>query len=487
VPARWTSYLAFLLGFAALIFALHLSFLRLPFHWDELGQFIPAALDIYNDGAWIPRTALPNIHPPGLMALLAGVWKAVGFSIVSSRITMLAVASLGALFSFLLAIRLGRGAAGAPAFAAVLFLIASPIFMMQSFMALPDMPVMTLTVLALILFLEKRYVWCALSCVFLVLVKETAITTPAVFAGWLFFKEKRLREAFYFAAPAVPLGLWLVLLKRATGHWLGNQEFAAYNVYASLTPIHIAGAVLRNAWVLFGADGKFLGSIALWVGWKALRGRDWRVALWVAIAHVGIVTLFGGAVLERYLTPVLPILFAAVAVAASTYTKHWRWASHAVMVVWLLAGWFWVPRFSFATENSKAVIDFIQLQGDAAAFLDVWAREKRIASMWPFTDAIRRPEFGYVRKPLLPVQLRGFDLAALADVNRKDYDLLVVFSRNYPVDQGFATIPEIRSILRRYFGYLPEADSEELRAGLGLIPQMSWRRGGQSITVYGRQ
>jgi 4-amino-4-deoxy-L-arabinose transferase-like glycosyltransferase len=398
---------------------------------------------------------------------------------------MLAVASLGALFSFLLAIRLGRGAAGAPAFAAVLFLIASPMFMTQSMMALPDMPVMTLTALALLLFFAGEYAWCAAASVLLVLVKETAITTPAVFAAWLLFKEKRVREAMYFTAPAVALAVWLVVLHRANGHWLGNEGFAADNVSASLTPVHFAGAVLRNAWVLFAADGKFLGTIALWVGWRALGGRDWQVAFAVALAQIGIVTVFGGAVLERYLLPVLPILFAAMAVAASVYTKHWRWASHAVMIVWLLAGWFWVPRFSFATEDSKAVIDFIELQGDAAAYLGVWAPTKRIASMWPFTDAIRRPEFGYVRRPLKPVQVRGFDLASLADLNRKDYDLLVVFSRNYPVDQGFAAIPEIRSILRRYFGYRPEADSEELRAGLGLIRLMSWSRGGQSITVYG--
>src|SRR5262249_2645001 len=149
---------------------------------------------IYRDGAWIPRTTLPNVHPPGLMALLAGVWKVAGFSIPASRVTMLAIASFGALFSFLLAIRLGRGSAGAPAFAAVLFLIASPMFMMQSMMVLPDMPVMTLTTLALLLFLAEEYLWCAVVTVFLVLVKETAITTPAVFAAWLLFREKRARE-----------------------------------------------------------------------------------------------------------------------------------------------------------------------------------------------------------------------------------------------------------------------------------------------------
>ena len=107
--------------------AIHLPYLRLPFFWDEMGQYIPASLDLYRDGAWVPHSTLPNVHPPGLMAALALVWQIFGFSIAVTRLTMLAIASAGVLLAFLLSIRLSRGAHGAPAFAAVLFLIASPI------------------------------------------------------------------------------------------------------------------------------------------------------------------------------------------------------------------------------------------------------------------------------------------------------------------------------------------------------------------------
>src|SRR5712691_9915312 len=48
--------------------AIHLPYLKLLF-WDELGQFIPAALDLYHDGAWVPHSTLPNVHPPGLANL----------------------------------------------------------------------------------------------------------------------------------------------------------------------------------------------------------------------------------------------------------------------------------------------------------------------------------------------------------------------------------------------------------------------------------
>ena len=176
--SRRASHLIFFSAFAALLVVMHLPFLTLPFHWDELGQFVPAALDLYRDGALVPHSTLPNVHPPGIMLILAGVWKVFGFSILSSRLTMLAIAALGVFLSFLLAIRFSRKASGAPAFAAIVFLLAAPLFYTQSMLVLLDMPAMTLTVLALLLFFDQRYAACAAVATALVLVKETAITTP---------------------------------------------------------------------------------------------------------------------------------------------------------------------------------------------------------------------------------------------------------------------------------------------------------------------
>ena len=109
------------------------------------------------------------------MAILALVWRLTDVTILSARLTMLAIAAIGVYVSFLLAIRLSRGAAGFPAFAATAFLIAAPMFYTQSMMVLLDMPAMTLTALALLWFLEDRLILCAAACTALVLVKETAI------------------------------------------------------------------------------------------------------------------------------------------------------------------------------------------------------------------------------------------------------------------------------------------------------------------------
>src|SRR5689334_20051414 len=78
--------------FALVLFASHLSFLGLPYFWDEAGQFIPAALDILNEGSFIPRSTVPNIHPPAVMVYLAVVWKLVGFTSAATRSAMLLLA-----------------------------------------------------------------------------------------------------------------------------------------------------------------------------------------------------------------------------------------------------------------------------------------------------------------------------------------------------------------------------------------------------------
>lgn len=478
----------FLAVFAIILAALHRPYLKLPFHWDELGQFVPAALDLYRDNAWVPHSTLPNVHPPAVMALVALAWRVFGYaspehSILVARSAMLAVASLGALFSFLLAIRLARGTVGAPAFASILFLLASPLFYTQSMMVLLDMPAMTLTALALLLFLEEQWGWCAAACTLLVLTKETAITTPLVFAAWLYFRDKKIREAAYFLAPAIALGAWLVVLHRATGHWLGNAEFAQYNVGDALKPLQILYSIAERAFYLFVKEGRFIGVIALYVGWRMLRGKDWTVTALVAGAQLLMVTLLGGAVLDRYLLPVLPILYAAFAIAASAYPAAWRWTSHTVLIAVLLLNWVWNPPYPFQFEDNLAMVDFVELQRSAADFIEVNAPTRRIASMWPFTGAIGDPAFGYVDRHLRAVSLQSFNLPDLTTLDRSSFDLLVVYSRQYPIEGSWIDVAPLDRLLRKLPGYHPQATRDELTQS-GFLLLSRWQRHGQWIEVY---
>ncbi len=484
MTAKRSSIAILLAGFAVILAIIHAPYLNLPFFWDELGQFVPASLDLYQHGDWVAKSTLPNIHPPGVMAYLALTWKIFGYSIPATRLAMLLIGSLGVLFTFLLSVRLSRGTIGAPAFAAVAFLLATPIFYTQSMMALLDMPAMVFTALALLLFLDNRIIACVAACTVLVLMKETGISTPFVLALWLMFREKRIRESLYFLAPAIALGVWLMVLHHATGHWAGNEEFAKYNLWDSLQPSHIFGSLWRRGYFLFVADGLWIGPLVLFAGWRALRGRDWNVAFLVAGAQIVLVSVLGGAALDRYTMPAFPVLYAAIAAAGSTLPVSWRWITRGAMAAFLAIGLWWNPPYPFSFENNLAMTDFVSLQQSAAQYLDDHAKNALIASAWPFTDELRRPEFGYVRQKLNVEQIDDFRLSSLETLESRRPDVLVVYCRVWGLDEHFHPWPWLSSYLERVWGVSRQATAEQIRDTLGFTPVIRWAKRGQWIEIY---
>jgi hypothetical protein len=347
------------------------------------------------------------------------------------------------------------------------------------------MPAMTLTVLALLLFFDQRYAACALAATALVLVKETAISTPMVFAAWLLFREKRIREALYFLAPALALGLWLLELHHVTGHWLGNEEFARFNVNQSLSFSHVMYAIGRRIYLLFLSDGHFLGAAALIAGWRLLGGKEWTIAGWVALAQATLVTVLGGAVLDRYMLPVLPILYAAFAVAALAWSRPVRLCVQGAMVTLFVIGWFWNSPVLYAYEDNLAMVDFVRLEQQAAEYLEDHMADQRIATAWPFYDALKRPEFGYVQRPLnLAKRVTGVRLIDLTELNPKDFDVLVLYSTEWSVKGRLLAFERVRSVVQAFLDPNVSATNEEVRATLGFVPVLRWTRGGQWIEIY---
>jgi 4-amino-4-deoxy-L-arabinose transferase-like glycosyltransferase len=483
VRARF--YVLASVAIAAFLFASHLPFLRLPFYWDELGQFVPAALDIFQKGAWIPRSTVPNVHPPGVMAYMAAVWSVTGYSIVTTRLAMLALAALGVTATLRLGIRMGLST-GAASLAAGLLAV-SPLFFAQSMMAQLDMPAMVFLVVALLLFLEDRIVAAAAVSAVLVLVKETGIIAPGLFGLWLWIEGRR-REALWFLLPVLPLAVWLVVLERGTGRLFGNAAFTQYNIWYPLHPVRLPLAMLRRLYYLFIGTGHWIGTTAVLLALRnatVFRSRAWRVTSVLVAGHVLLVSVLGGAVLERYLVPVLPVLYLAFAAVFWQYRTRWRIVSAAVLGAALIAGNFVNPPYPFPMENNLAFTDFVALQSQAAEYLEARLPQSRIATTFPLASALRRPEFGYVRHKLRVREIDDFSAANMVPLAREDVAALVLYSTAWD-PLGLMQNQRWTSFLGKYYGYSPPLGPDDVQVLLGAHRVARWTRHGQWIEIYQR-
>jgi len=471
---------------ALLLILAHSPILDLPYYWDEIGQFIPASLDLFHSGAWIAHSTLPNVHPPGVMAWLAGFWHVFGYSIEGTRIAMLLVAALGALFTFLLAIELGRGAPGAPAFTALGLLCVSPLFFAQAMLAQLDMPAMCFTAFALLLFLQNRFRASALACVALVLIKETGIAAPALFGCWLLF-ERRFRDAAWFCLPALALAAWLVVLKHGTGHWFGNAEFARYNILYPLNPVRLGFALLRRAYFLFVGSGHFIGTAAVVWAFRRmplLRDRAWRISAAFVALHCVSVSVLGGAVLERYLLPALPVLYSAFAVALWALLPRARTGALLALLACLCCANFFNPIYPFPFENNLAFVNFVNLERRAA--VSVFDRPGVIATTFPMADAFRRPEFGYVRRPRKVVELPDFHRASLDTLRAHPPDLVIVYDTTWDPLHLLTRGPG-GWLMHRFYDYQPPATPSEIADALSMKVARHWDNGGLSMYLLARK
>jgi 4-amino-4-deoxy-L-arabinose transferase-like glycosyltransferase len=496
-PARRTVrphlYAAVYALLALFLVLAHGPILSTPYYWDEVGQFIPASLDLFQTNAWIFQTkawiahsTLPNVHPPGLMAWLAAFWHIFGYSIMATRVAMLLIAAFGALATFLLAIELGRGTPGAPAFTAVALFSVSPLFYAQSMLAQLDMPAMAFTALALLLFLQNRFRESAIVCVVLVLIKETGLVAPAVFGCWLVVErrgERSARAALWYLMPLAAICCWLLVLRHATGHWLGNSEFARYNLFYPLNPVRLAFALLRRIYYLFIGSGHFIGTAGLVWAWRRMplfRDRAWRVAATFAAFHVLAVSITGGAVLERYLLPVLPILYTAFAISMLALMPRARALTFAALVACLTLANFINPIYPFPFENNLAFVHFVELERNAADAIS--GIPGTVATIFPMADSLRRPEFGYVSAPRQLIEMRDFRRASVEKLLKDRPDMLIVFDPTWDPLHLLDTGPG-GWLLRRYYGYERAMTPAEIARLLSMRVAAHWESGGQKMAL----
>jgi hypothetical protein len=529
--SAWAQKLLLFALFFAGFMLLHAPLLRLPYFWDEAGYYVPAARDLFLTGTLIPHSTPSNAHPPLVMAWLALAWRAFGYSPLVTRIAMLALSA----FCLLGLFRLSRLAANLPvAWATAVLVAIYPVYFTQSSMAQVDLPAAGFTFWALAAYVEdrpwKHALWFSLAA----LAKETAIVAPVALFCWELvvrlvrphlqntrWKEilppaDRRTHLLYLLVPVVLLAGWFAYHYSKTGFLLGNPEFFRYNVAATLNPRRIPLALGMRLWQVCGYFGLYLltlaGSLAMFrrpqrkepveartgkrtdkTGKKAqdsaVRPRIpfWMQAafLSVLLAYLAFMSMVGGAVLARYMLPVVPLGILAWISTLWRRVHHWK-AIVAAVAIAFAAGLFTNPPYGFSLEDNLAYRDYIVMHVEASRFLAMRYPGERVLTAWPASDELTRPWLGYISLPFRVVRVEDFavsqiDLAASA---RDGFDVALVFSTKYqPAHPLFESWDAWRRVKEKFFGYHRDLAPEQIARRLGGTIAYHEERNGQWVAV----
>jgi len=501
--------------FFLVLLGLHFPLLRLPYFWDEAGYYVPAARDLLLTGSLIPHSTVSNAHPPLVMAYLALAWKIFGFHPVVTRTAMLLLAAFTLLGVFRLAQRVANNEV---AVASVICTAVYPVFFAQSSLAHLDLAVAGFTIWGLLAYVDDwpwaMAFWFSLAA----LAKETAILAPLALLAWELVLGRRLpqrngtakavpsREPLNFAAstvaymllaPVVPLCLWYAYHWHRTGFIFGNPEFFRYNVQATLHPLRIALALGLRLWQVLGYLGLYLLTLAtLFAMWlpplcddgKERQRIDLNVQfsfLAVIVAYVLAMAAIGGAVLARYMLPVIPLVIIICVSTLRRRVHYWR-AVIAIVALAFVVGWFVNPPYGFSMEDNLAYRDYIRLHERAEQFIEAHYPTSRVLTAWPASDEITRPYLGYVMRPMRVFRVEDFTLEQLMSAGevRSRFDVALVFSTKYQPPHPWLERWQLwQEWKTRFFGYHRDVPPEAAAQILAGQLVYSERRDGQWIGV----
>lgn len=282
------------------------------------------------------------------------------------------------------------------------------------------------------------------------------------------------------------LAVWVAVLEHRTGHWAGSAEFAAYNLWYSLKPLHLLVSLLRRLYYLMFAGTHWVGAAAAIYAWSTrglFRSRGWSVAGLLVLGHVILVILLGGAALERYLLPVLPVVYLAMAAGIFALPRVANVLCGSVIFIGLAAGNWINPPYPFPYEDNLALVDFVKLQSDAAAYLSGSYSGARIETAWPLTLELSRPDLGFVLHPITVMPLRNYALRSLEAIDWRNVPVFVAFSKTWDPPVSLMHFGILRSLWKSAYGEV-DATRSGIAAAVPFPRLAHFERRGQWVDIF---
>ncbi len=483
----------------------HYPLLSLPYYWDEAGYYIPAALDFLHHGLLIPQSTVPSGHTPLVMICLAAAWRIAGYAPLVTRLVMIAFAAgtLVALYGLGCTVARRETAVWACALLAL-----SPLYFAQSSLAFLDLPAALTTTIAVWSLLQRRMGGFAAAASLAVLTKETAIVIVPVALIFLWRSKRDLSRTDWLslAAPVAVLSAWAVYYHHATGYWTGNPQYLEYNLYSTLKPGKIALGVLRRMYQVFIAGFNWLLVLIALIGRRRMKKAQidaheragqiedtpraqterefFLLTALLSAAYIALLSVVGGAVLERYLLPMFPCFYLALTMLVDRLPLAAMRVGLVLVSAGFVGSWFINPPYPFPYENNLAYADFIRLHQDAAQWLSAQEGDPRILTAWPATDELSHPELGYVKKPMRVVVISSFSPPDFRNISDGSFDLVYLYSRSWDPPENW--LRRYR-FLARVNAYSPPIVPGFVAFKFELRPVAVFRRRGQWVMIFAKK
>ena len=217
-----------------------------------------------------------------------------------------------------------------------------------------------------------------------------------------------------------------------------------------------------------------------------------RIPFWVQgaflpvlLAYLVFMSAVGGAVLARYMLPVVPLVILVLVSTVWRRARHWKLIVGAVAIAFVV-GLFTNPPYGFSLEDNLAYRDYIVMHAEASRFLAMRYPGARVLTAWPASDELTRPWLGYVSEPFHVLRIEDFSAPQIdvATRARQHFDVALVFSTKYqPPHPLFENWDAWQHIKERFFGYHRDLPREEIALRLGGAIAFHKEVNGQWIAV----
>jgi hypothetical protein len=288
--------------------------------------------------------------------------------------------------------------------------------------------------------------------------------------------------------------LWFTFQRLSTGNWFGDPSYYQYNVSATVNPLRIFYAFLQRVWQAFAHMNMWVATLATAAAMliPGKPGRD-RIALPTQLAFTAVIlatllfhSVLGGALLTRYLLVIYPLV---LVICVSTWWRrmpNWEWLAGLVTAMFALACVV-NPPYRFAPEDNLNYASFIRVHEKAAGYLQKEFPNAQIATSWPASDELTKPELGYVEHKLRVVSIDNFTPEEIERLQVADFDVLLAFSTKYEPARPLFESRRWLGISRKYFDYHRDLSPEQI--AITISGRIMWqdRENGQWAAIIVRE